>query len=85
MGTHTRVCGGCCQSAGATLQQAELLAYQRRLGHLRCADVMSPAVHRVEFGTPLQEAWDLLRRHRIKALPGWKHPYELMPGYPLTA
>jgi len=21
---------------------------------------------------------------RIKALPGWKHPYELMPGYPLT-
>ena len=19
---------------------------------------------------------------RIKALPGWKHPYELMPGYP---
>ena len=21
---------------------------------------------------------------RIKALPGWKHPYELMPGYPPT-
>lgn len=21
---------------------------------------------------------------RIKALPGWKHPYELMPGYPLA-
>lgn len=21
---------------------------------------------------------------RIKALPGWKHPYELMPGYPLV-
>ena len=20
---------------------------------------------------------------RMKALPGWKHPYELMPGYPL--
>jgi len=19
---------------------------------------------------------------RMKALPGWKHPYELMPGYP---
>ena len=19
----------------------------------------------------------------MKALPGWKHPYELMPGYPL--
>jgi glutathione S-transferase len=22
---------------------------------------------------------------RIKALPGWKHPYELMPGHPLPA
>jgi glutathione S-transferase len=22
---------------------------------------------------------------RLKALPGWKHPYELMPGYPLRA
>ena len=21
---------------------------------------------------------------RVKALPGWKHPYELMPGYPLA-
>ena len=21
---------------------------------------------------------------RVKALPGWKHPYELMPGYPLN-
>jgi glutathione S-transferase len=21
---------------------------------------------------------------RMKALPGWKHPYELMPGYPLS-
>ena len=38
-----------------------------------------------EFG------FDIAARHkniaawldRIKALPGWKHPYELMPGYPL--
>ncbi len=22
---------------------------------------------------------------RIKALPGWKHPYDLMPGHPLRA
>jgi len=21
--------------------------------------------------------------NRIKALPGWAHPYKLMPGYPL--
>jgi glutathione S-transferase len=23
------------------------------------------------------------RAERVKALPGWKHPYQLMPGYPL--
>ena len=28
---------------------------------------------------PAIAAW----RERIKALPGWAHPYELMPGYPL--
>jgi glutathione S-transferase len=28
---------------------------------------------------PAIGAW----RERIKALPGWVHPYELMPGYPL--
>jgi glutathione S-transferase len=22
---------------------------------------------------------------RVKALPGWKHPYEVMPGYPLPS
>ena len=30
---------------------------------------------------PAIAAW----RERMKALPGWKHPYELMPGYPLQA
>ena len=28
---------------------------------------------------PNVEAW----RGRIKALPGWKHPYDLMPGHPI--
>ena len=51
------------------LQEAELRAYRRRLGTLRCADVMSRELKTVEFGTPLQEAWALLREHRIKALP----------------
>ena len=37
-----------------------------------------------EFGVswaefPLVDAW----LERIKALPGWVHPYELMPGHPL--
>lgn len=29
---------------------------------------------------PAIGAW----RERVKALPGWAHPYELMPGHPLT-
>ena len=39
-----------------------------------------------EFGFDLSKdhpaigAW----LERLKALPGWKHPYELMPGYPLA-
>jgi CBS domain-containing membrane protein len=51
------------------LHEAELLSYRRRLGGLRCADIMSTPVITVEFGTPLGEAWDLLQQHHIKALP----------------
>ena len=51
------------------LREAELQAYRRRLGGLRCADIMSRELKTAEFGTPLQEAWTLLRQHRIKALP----------------
>lgn len=51
------------------LEQTELQAYRRRLGALRCQDVMSRAPQTVHFGTPLQEAWTLLRRRHVKALP----------------
>jgi CBS domain-containing membrane protein len=53
----------------ALLHDAEMHAYQRRLGSLRCADVMSRDLTSVEFGTSLEEAWALMRRRRIKALP----------------
>jgi len=51
------------------LHEAELLSYRKRLGGLRCADIMSAPVITTEFGTPLAEAWALLQQHRIKALP----------------
>jgi CBS domain-containing membrane protein len=51
------------------LAQTELEAYRRRLGELRCADIMSTDLATVEFGTSLQDAWTLLRERRIKALP----------------
>lgn len=50
-------------------QQAEMHAYRRRFGEVTCADVMSRDVVAVQFGTPLQEAWSLLRQHSIRALP----------------
>ena len=49
--------------------QAEMHAYRRRFGEITCADIMSRDVVTVEFGTELQEAWMLLRRHAVKALP----------------
>jgi CBS domain-containing membrane protein len=53
----------------ALLAQTELEAYRRRLGELRCRDVMSTDLVTVEFGDALQDAWTLLRERRIKALP----------------
>ena len=51
------------------LEQVEARAYQRKMGELRCADVMShePVTARAEM--PLQQAWALMRARRIKALP----------------
>ena len=53
----------------ALLEQAEASAYQRKMGELHCADVMSqnPIAARQEM--PLREAWALMRKHKIKALP----------------
>ena len=51
------------------LHEAESAAYQRQFGRLTCADVMSPDPMAVQFGTSLDEAWALMREHRIKALP----------------
>ncbi|WP_431264486.1 HPP family protein [Roseateles chitinivorans] len=53
----------------AIVDEAGLLAARRRMSTLRCADVMSRDVKSVEWGTPLQEAWSLMRTHQIKALP----------------
>lgn len=53
----------------ALLELAEASAYQRNMGELRCAEVMSrePITGRQEM--PLREAWALMRKHKIKALP----------------
>ena len=51
------------------LNYAESAAYDRSMGDLRCADIMSRDPVAVEYGTPLDEAWTLMRLRRIKALP----------------
>lgn len=43
-------------------------AFDRHIG-LTCGDIMSRDIVTVEFGTELEEAWTLLRAHKIKALP----------------
>lgn len=53
----------------ALLHEAEMLAYRRHFGETTCADIMSRDPVVVEFGSTLEEAWTLLRQHRVKALP----------------
>ncbi|MBB5392809.1 MULTISPECIES: HPP family protein [unclassified Herbaspirillum] len=49
--------------------QTEMRAYHRRFGETRCAAVMSRDVVAVEFATSLDNAWRLLQKHRLRALP----------------
>ena len=48
---------------------AEHRAWSRRFGDIRCADVMARDVVRVQPSTPSQDAWRLMIRHAVKALP----------------
>ncbi|HYD62621.1 MAG TPA: HPP family protein [Noviherbaspirillum sp.] len=53
----------------ALFKQAEMQAYRRRYEEITCADIMSRDVVAVDFATELEEAWSLLRKHKVKALP----------------
>ena len=60
----------------ALISATQLRSYERRLAQVRCADIMSRELVTVEFGTSLQDAWTLLRKKGIKALPvvdKWMH------------
>ncbi len=51
------------------LEAAEVRAHQRRLGDLRCGDVMSRDVIGVHPDAIVAEAWHRLAHHRFRALP----------------
>lgn len=49
--------------------ETEMHAYARRFGVITCGEIMSKDVVTLEFGTELGEAWRLMRRHQVHALP----------------
>ena len=51
------------------LHLAGRAAFQRTLGELRCQQIMSAPVQVVTADTSLKDAWALMRKHAIKALP----------------
>lgn len=51
------------------LQATEMQAYRRRLDEILCRDIMSRDLITVDYAATLEEAWRLMREHRIKALP----------------
>lgn len=50
-------------------RRTEMHAYRRRIADTRCHQAMSRDVVSVEFGTELEEAWQLMRQHGLQALP----------------
>jgi CBS domain-containing membrane protein len=53
----------------AILLETEAQAYGRRFGIVTCGAIMSKDAVTVRPGTPLLDAWRLLRRHGLHALP----------------
>ena len=51
------------------LRDTQLQAYARTFSELTCADIMLRPVIAVSATTKVKTAWDLLKRHGVKALP----------------
>ena len=49
--------------------EAEHRAWRRRFGSLRCNEIMSHDIVTVTPSTPVQDAWQRMIRHAVKALP----------------
>lgn len=47
----------------------EMQAYERRFGIITCGDIMSKDAITLDFASELNEAWRLLRHHKVHALP----------------
>jgi CBS domain-containing membrane protein len=58
--------------------QAQLNAYQRKSGQIRCSDIMSRDLITVTPDTAIASAWQLLRKHNISLLPVTDHHRQLL-------
>ncbi len=57
------------EDLGKLLTAAEKNSFQRFKGNITCADIMVKNVLAVEYGTEVEEAWQIMQRDKLKALP----------------
>ena len=54
---------------GYLFTQVEMNAFKRVKGNILCADIMIKNVTAVDYGTEVEEAWELMRNEGLKAVP----------------
>ncbi|SDP06256.1 CBS domain-containing membrane protein [Phyllobacterium sp. YR620] len=69
LGQHDELIDVSPDDLDSILHRAQMHAYHRRFGEIRCEEIMSSDVVSVAPETSVRRAFALLRRHRIKALP----------------
>ncbi len=57
------------EDLGKLLTAAEKNSFKRFKGNITCADIMSKNVQAVEYGTEVEEAWQIMRKDNLKAMP----------------
>ncbi len=51
------------------LSDAEARSFKRFKGNITCADIMIRDVPAVEYGTDVEEAWNIMHKQKLKAMP----------------
>lgn len=51
------------------LTDAQMLSFKRYRGNITCADIMVKNILTVEYGTEVEEAWNIMHSEKLKAMP----------------
>jgi CBS domain-containing membrane protein len=51
------------------LTDAQLQSFKRYSGNITCADIMIKNIMTVEYGTEVEEAWNIMHSEKLKAMP----------------